>query len=1029
MNYPRLQPQSTSADFATRIEQEFVQDSAIAPVLYVSATRLVRDTEVLPGGDVAYPIHEALNWRLTRFGFQARETLQAVLLQNEDGSTWQAKLSQPQLDREKGKTRKYETAVGNGSRAFLPLVPVVIRQQLSQRYDISFPSEGAFWDWLEQHPEIPIVLTEGGKKSLCLLSQGYVAIALYGVNGGYRTTDALGNPISPILISDLARFAVPGRSITLAFDQDSKPETRSKVSRALSKFGGLLVAAGCEVTVAQWKPEQGKGIDDLCVQSGADAVHKAIAAALSLPHWQIWQRLEGRLTYPANLKLTTADLSTLELKLPEEGILAIASAKGTGKTKQIRTIAAETPKVLVAGHRIALMRNLCDRLNLDYRGDLDKAKGQFINGAGYALRIGFCVDSLLAINPQQFAGCDLIVDEVVQVIRHLLTSSTCAKDGRRPALLTRFHQLVQVARRVIVADADLDNGTLHYLQQLRGDDTPLFLIHNRYQLPGYKVRMLDTPDRTAITRKLMTEATMLEPGKVILVATDSRGSTKTIARLLSKEQPEKRVLVINSETSGGDCEQGFIQAPDVVLNLNEYDIILCSPSMATGVSIELQDKIEAVYGIFTGASSTDADMAQALGRVRQPVDRVVWCAERGRNFSQGSRSTNALELKSHLQDRTNAIVSLVRSNLREDIADGLDAYDWQSNPHLNLYCQLSAQQNYAMYHLRDALIVRLRHEGNTVEMEQCESDAVIRMQLREAREEGRQAEAQAIVNAPALTFSEVALLQQKENLSLEQQRSIQRYFIQEFYGLEELTLEDVLWDNEGRRRGELLNLEALLFPGLAINWTVKALEKQATWNQGVTPWDISGAELRRKLRELLGFSELLERMQEGWEWTVFDLQPYADRARAMTPQIQAVLHFTIRAEMSDTQIVHQLLSQLGIKLEFRWSRSVPGHEGQKLKVFHLNGEVWQRLWSVLERRHHRRVPLDISNEGGSPLAFNDPKTGGDPVIEDSRTPAQWSDPACLADIRSWWAAATTSEAQAELRQAIPEAVLRQALAS
>ncbi|HEY9906124.1 MAG TPA: plasmid replication protein, CyRepA1 family, partial [Thermosynechococcaceae cyanobacterium] len=623
----------------------------------------------------------------------------------------------------------------------------------------------------------------------------------------------------------------------------------------------------------------------------------------------------------------------------------------------------------------------------------------------------------------------LIVDEVVQVIRHLLTSSTCARDGRRPALLTRFHQLVQTARRVIVADADLDNGTLHYLQQLRGDDSPLFLIHNRYQPPGYKVRMLDTPDRTAITRQLMTEAAALQPGKVILVATDSRGSTKTIARVLKKEQPEKRVLVINSETSGGDCEQGFIQTPDIVLNLNEYDIILCSPSMATGVSIELQDKIEAVYGIFTGASSTDADMAQALGRVRQPVDRVVWCAERGRNFSQGSRSTNALELKAHLQDRTNAIVSLVRSNLREDIADGLDEYDWQSNPHLNLYCQMAAAQNYAMYYLRDALIVRLRHEGNTVEMEQCESDAVIWMQLREAREEDRQAEAQAIVDAPALTFSEVALLQQKESLTLEQQRSLQRYFIQEFYGLEDVTIDDVLWDNEGRRRGELLNLEALLFPGLAIDWTVKALEKQATWNQGVTPWDISGAELRRKLREMLGFPELLERMQAGWEWTVFDLLPYAERARSLADKIQVILHFTIRDEMSDTQILHQLLSQLGLKFEFRWSRTVVGYEGTKLKVFHLLVEVWQRLWRVLERRQARRPVREESAAVGSPLPSNDSKLGGDPTSPDPPTLEEWLTPDCLADVRGWWAAATTPEAQTELRQAIPEAVLRQALAS
>ena len=460
-------PAPIPVNFATQIQQEFIAGSAIAPDLYSVATRLVGDTEVLPGGEVSYPIHEALNWKLTRFGYQARETQQAALLINEDGSTWQAKLSHPRLNRIKGTAQKYETPVGS-DRAYLPPIPPSIRQAIAQRYGVDVPLFGSFWNWLEQHPQIPIVFTEGGKKALCLLSLGYVAIALYGINGGYRVRDPDKNVVSPYLLADVGQFAGLGRPTILVFDQDTKPDTRSTVARALSRFGGLLTAAGCEVTIAQWQPEQGKGVDDLCVQSGANAVHGAITNALPLPHWQIWQRLTQRLTYPANLKLTTADLSTLELELPEEGILAIASAKGTGKTKQIRTVAASAPKVLAAGHRIALMRNLCDRLNLDYRGDLDKAKGQFINGAGYALRIGFCVDSLLAINPQQFAGCDLIIDEVVQVIRHLLTSSTCAKDGRRPALLTRFHQLIQTARRVIVADADLDNGTLHYLQELRG---------------------------------------------------------------------------------------------------------------------------------------------------------------------------------------------------------------------------------------------------------------------------------------------------------------------------------------------------------------------------------------------------------------------------------------------------------------------------------------------------------------------------------------------------------------------------------
>jgi hypothetical protein len=348
---------------------------------------------------------------------------------------------------------------------------------------------------------VPIVLTEGGKKALSLLSLGYVAIGLYGVNGGYRSKDEFGYPIQPRLISELEPFAA--RTLTLAFDQDVKQSTRHTV-------------AGSTVNIAQWQPQQGKGVDDLIVTLGASAWQQAYDNALPFQHWQIAQRLENRLTYPANLKLTTADLTEVAVEqLPESGIIAIASAKGTGKTKFIAKTVQESERVLSAGHRVALMRNLAHRLQLDYRGDLDKVNGQFINGAGYSLRLGFCVDALLAIDPEQFAGCDLVIDELVQVLRHLLTSSTCAKDGKRPALLARFRQLIQLAKRVIVADADLDNASLHYLQTLRAEDTGLFLLRNDYQTQGYPVRLIDSPDRGSITLELLQAVDQLPAGQVL----------------------------------------------------------------------------------------------------------------------------------------------------------------------------------------------------------------------------------------------------------------------------------------------------------------------------------------------------------------------------------------------------------------------------------------------------------------------------------------------------------------------------------
>jgi hypothetical protein len=104
----------------------------------------------------------------------------------------------------------------------------------------------------------------------------------------------------------------------------------------------------------------------------------------------------------------------------------------------------------------------------------------------------------------------------VQLVRHLLTSTTCAHDGKRPALLARFRMLVKHARRVLVADADLDNATLQYLQSLREEQEPVFLVRNDFEPEPYTCRFLDAPDRTALTGALLAETTQLPPAKSCL---------------------------------------------------------------------------------------------------------------------------------------------------------------------------------------------------------------------------------------------------------------------------------------------------------------------------------------------------------------------------------------------------------------------------------------------------------------------------------------------------------------------------------
>ncbi|HEY9664137.1 MAG TPA: hypothetical protein V6C65_37310, partial [Allocoleopsis sp.] len=159
------------------------------------------------------------------------------------------------------------------------------------------------------------------------------------------------------------------------------------------------------------------------------------------------------------------------------------------------------------------------------------------------------------------------------------------------------------------------------------------------------------------------------------------------------------------------------------------------------------------------------------------------------------------------------------------------------------------------------------------------------------------------------------------------------------------------------------------------------------WYQGPCFWDLSHAELRRSLREKLGLEQFFDPERE---WTEYDLEACASRARELTAQIQVGLNFTIpsgtkdngKPKMSDVQIVHQLLSQLGIKVTFRWSRSVQGHEGEKLRVYRLDANHWQQVTAILERRQKKRQSSEqkgFESMVGSPRQLHNSISQGDPA--------------------------------------------------
>jgi hypothetical protein len=233
--------------FSDLVQREWVDGSAINPELFASTVEILTDEVISNGDDIIYPIHEALNWKASKWrtawqsGRQQRPELFAALINTwnpllEKREVFQVKLSHPIIDSQKGKPRKYENPANREQVGGFALVTHSIWQKVVDRYAIdldcsNLPTSINFWDWVSQHPEIPIFICEGMKKACCLLSQGYVAIALSGITMG-RVTDEHGVlSLQPYL----AKFAVPERQVLFCFDAETKEKTKHNIYNHIIK--------------------------------------------------------------------------------------------------------------------------------------------------------------------------------------------------------------------------------------------------------------------------------------------------------------------------------------------------------------------------------------------------------------------------------------------------------------------------------------------------------------------------------------------------------------------------------------------------------------------------------------------------------------------------------------------------------------------------------------------------------------------------------------------------------------------------
>ena len=610
-----------------------------------------------------------------------------VLNKYSDDLWGQFKPTQPRLSADKGKTIKYEGppkhptgiialkvsrllwhSVAGINRIKLFLSPLALR--LSGR---TVPI--SFWSWVVSNPEVPLIVTEGAKKAAALISVGYAAIALPGVFNGYRQPkDEFGRKTGLAkLIPQLQVFASPGRKVYFAFDKDTKASTVANVNSAIAKTGKLFIKAGVDVRVVHWQ-ESAKGVDDLIVQHGIDAFHKAYSQALCLSSWLV--RSSIGLTYKANIQVNRRYLGSLAntkgqengetakyeekiedsnvciphcpetptpdlLNIPDTAkLICLKSPKGTGKTYVLEQIVDKATRegkwVLLLTHRIQLGEALCQRVGLPYLTEIKTVE------YGSVLGYGLCIDSLhpnsgARFNADNWDDGIIIIDEAEQVIWHMLNSATCTSE--RVEILAQFKTLIQNNLsgdgQVYLADADLADVAIDYIRGLAGFHVEPFVVVNDWQPPEeqrWTIHNYEDKNPACLVRDLVNH---IETGGRPFVSCSaqklkSKWGTQNLESYLQLKFPDKKILRIDSETVADPSHRAY----GCIAHLNEilpqYDIAIASPSIETGVSIECERLDKSYSKVPIAFDLLLQGIASSLGKIKTvPHFDSVWAIAQG----------------------------------------------------------------------------------------------------------------------------------------------------------------------------------------------------------------------------------------------------------------------------------------------------------------------------------------------------------------------------------------------------------------
>lgn len=514
--------------------------------------------------------------------------------------------------------------------------------------------------------------------------------------------------------------------------------------------------------------------------------------------------------------------------------------------------------------------------------------------------------------------------------------------------------LLRHADKVIVLDADLSDVCINFIKVCMDcTDDECIIYSNEYKLPGYDFFVNKDKTPASLVQQAIER---IKNGENLLILTDSKSfsaaySTKNLERLFIKKcnLQASDILVIDAESVSDPKHAAFgcISGVNDVVGKNR--IVIASPVIATGISIDTRGHFSAVYGIFHGVQNCDS-VRQQLARLRDNVPRYLWI-----NHSGLTRIGNGSTVPSELIDASKMEFRLSLTILKFDEHDDEFKQDCEA---LSLFAKMAARLNSEAPCYRDIICDRLLKEGHRLQLQEISKiDGAdnFREEIKTNRDENYQDELEGICSCEQISEESFSKLKSKKAKTARDRQKERKFEITRRYG--DCSPEIIKKDDDGWYAGIRMHY-FLLNPDLASDRDrdrlARELERDRHWEPDIHLWSV-----RVKLLQSLAVPNLIAR-----KITASDLEQFMNLTDMFKTQIQQMFGWMPTQPIARFR---KFCSLLGLSLkrvgrqgsgDRLWIYFVAGLDDGRDKVF----DYWN---SVLYRGDTKSVP--------NPSIYNDSK--------------------------------------------------------